>query len=208
MAIQNAPPATPHMARLTPFAKAAFDETGRRLGGGKPDDITVVVAYVTTESRPTELVPDFGSRGKALNVLEEQKSVMGSLTKDAIRISCCKEAKSASGETRDVCSTESSYCKAKSSYLFRQRESFPPRTACLTTPAVRASVHSIPQSLRNQDFTAFGHFKQNALGRMENLSKGLVVPQNKGRENSNHQRESEEKANISKVLTRLLSGIL
>ncbi|PFH31739.1 protein phosphatase 2C domain-containing protein [Besnoitia besnoiti] len=60
-------PTGPEKAKLTPYAEGAYIELGKRLYGGKPDDITVVVGYVLDRRQSSEGTEGDASRTAALD---------------------------------------------------------------------------------------------------------------------------------------------
>lgn len=160
---------------ITPFSKAAFDEVGRRLVGGKPDDITAVVAYI---------VPANGAHGSHTTLPSETSlaattSQDGQLTgENELSTTNMSEPQETNGTiSRDISSVGAQLSilemQGKTllprSQMWGSRSSFPPRLRDVTTPAIKASIHSVPRALKATEYMTFEHLKQKAQLRVQRV---------------------------------------
>ncbi|CDJ56880.1 T-cell activation protein phosphatase 2C, putative [Eimeria maxima] len=85
---------------VTPFSKAAFDEVGRRLVGGKPDDITAVVAYIVPsgETPNTEMQQPL-RRGGTAPLNTQSGKLRGQKSPAAVGRTCLRSNNSCGGNT-------------------------------------------------------------------------------------------------------------
>ncbi|KAL8433935.1 hypothetical protein Efla_001837 [Eimeria flavescens] len=201
---------------ITPFSKAAFDEVGRRLLGGKPDDITVVVAYVVSHAAaasaaasPAPASPAAASPAAAAAAGQQAAVSPPSQARTVKRVDSSRKETAAEARglrplagsggppSEDDPFTQSGggapshltflnglggssvqqqqqqqlqhQKRLRLPPLWSSRSSFPPRPRAATTPANKASVHSLPLSVAAADVVAFERLKQRARHRMQTV---------------------------------------
>ncbi|KAL8275237.1 hypothetical protein Esti_000821 [Eimeria stiedai] len=184
---------------ITPFSKAAFDEVGRKLLGGKPDDITAVVAYIvpktpsaaaaaacahspsrTSPPSASQPCPEKGSfkSGRRLVKLADPREAIDVFGLG--EVSLREQRRGEVGRCGAACGSHLAFLESLSSSSSLQqqgptrpplhwhsRASFPPRAQEGTTPANRASVHSVPKAVRPTDYLAFEEMKHRAQQRVQ-----------------------------------------
>lgn len=167
---------------ITPFSKAAFDEVGRKLIGGKPDDITAVVAYVVTAPSRNKDMDNALSLG--LRTYAAQK---GEWSRGPSPTQACngESAKTSSGQEAQLNLLEGlQNCQMPRSAAWGSRSSFPPRLHDITTPAIKASVHSVPKALKATEYLAFEKLKAKAQQRLQKVASAKPKQSNKGQSGS------------------------
>ncbi|KAL8451662.1 hypothetical protein Emed_001824 [Eimeria media] len=204
------PPPGSSRSVITPFSKAAFDEVGRKLLGGKPDDITAVVAYVVPRDPPAAPAaacgdgsacahsPDCTSAPPAASQPGREKGSLRSgrrLVKmadtreetdvfslgevplserpgEGSRFGAACDSHLAFLDSLGSSGSSSSLQQQQQGrppLLWHSRASFPPRAQEGTTPANRASVHSVPKAVRPTDYLAFEQMRQRAQQRVQKV---------------------------------------
>lgn len=160
---------------VTPFSKAAFDEVGRRLMGGKPDDITAVVAYVVS-THEFEKGGDNFSIGSA-GVVRASRKGEEKVGTQAGRPNESQSHESSKGSPPCAAIAEAQLSlleglggmQVSPAVICGSRSSFPPRLHGATTPAIKASIHSVPKPLKATDLMAFEHLRKEAQHRVQKV---------------------------------------
>ena len=160
---------------VTPFSKAAFDEVGRRLAGGKPDDITAVVAYIVSSSGPpaTETQQHGKSNGSSPSY-KPNEQLTGQGRQAAVGDTFTSGSSSSKGSEKNTMLPKSGGLQQASLQgglsTGGSRSSFPPRNIGVVPPAIKASIHSVPHILKPGDYTVFERLKERAQQRLQRAS--------------------------------------
>ncbi|XP_026190058.1 uncharacterized protein LOC34619932 [Cyclospora cayetanensis] len=166
---------------VTPFSKAAFDEVGRRLVGGKPDDITAVVAYIvpSAEVQNSGVLSPKEAASKGVNSPQKGWEHPDSLRAMAHaktaerRVNNCSNVQRHSdlgkGSLGNIVRLSEQRSELGGMGAWCSRSSFPPRVLGITTPAIKASVHSVPKVLKETEIRTFHHLKEKAQQRIETV---------------------------------------
>ncbi|CDJ44673.1 T-cell activation protein phosphatase 2C, putative [Eimeria tenella] len=197
---------------VTPFSKAAFDEVGRRLVGGKPDDITAVVAYIvpTVEGSPTDNAAVLGRGSSTVAALpggppsgdpqgppgspgspgppgspaprappEDPGTPgtpgapggaprrQGTLSRECSGYGALDEQTPSQSPLPGAPLQQRTQTVGRGPPAISSRASFPPRALGGPSPAIRAAVHSLPQSLKPGDFSVFERLRERAHHRLQ-----------------------------------------
>ncbi|KAL8426334.1 hypothetical protein ACSSS7_008163 [Eimeria intestinalis] len=211
---------------ITPFTKAAFDEVGRKLLGGKPDDITVVVAYVVPKKPPppaaaaaddcaagdawahspnrtsppaaSQAGPEKGDfkAGRRLMKMADSREATDVFGLGEVPLN---ERPGEGGRSGAVCeshlafldglssSSSSSlqqHAPGRPSLLCHSRASFPPRAQEGTTPANKASIHSVPKAVRPTDYLVFERMRERAQQRVQKIEAARPLQRSSTRSSS------------------------
>ncbi|CDJ64035.1 T-cell activation protein phosphatase 2C, putative [Eimeria necatrix] len=206
---------------VTPFSKAAFDEVGRRLVGGKPDDITAVVAYIvpTVEGSTVDSAAVLGRGSSAVAAVcggppsgapqgppgspgpsgppgppgspgpqgppgspgpqgppEDPgppgapggaPQRQGTLSRECSGYGALDEQTPSQGPRPGAPLQQQTQTVGRGPPAISSRASFPPRALGGPSPAIRAAVHSLPQSLKPGDFSVFERLRERAHQRLQ-----------------------------------------
>ncbi|CDJ53639.1 T-cell activation protein phosphatase 2C, putative [Eimeria brunetti] len=169
---------------VTPFSKAAFDEVGRRFAGGKPDDITAVVAYIVPSgeapAEPKSQPPLKRSSSspartpKAQAASQKARDPGGCVLNSVGGEGSKQERRQPQGEELPQVPVQMMGLSGSSS-----RSSFPPRNIGVVSPAIKASIHSVPQSLKPGEYTVFERLKEKAQQRLHRATSVRAVQENR-----------------------------
>ena len=161
--------------------------------GGKPDDITAVVAYIVPTSGAqkngassparSSQAASASRQGQALASNEgQEKAEHGSR---GPKKSETQECNGGSSDDISIVGTQLRFLEGLGNSplpriaMWGSRSSFPPRVFGVTTPAIKASIHSVPKALKAADYRAFEHLKEKAQQRVQTVV-SAGPSQNKG----------------------------